>query len=142
MLVYPVVIYKDEDSDYGVAVPDLPGCVSAGSTQAEALEAGTEAVYAHLEGLVLDGDPVPEPSALETLQAAEEVEEGFQCWAVVQIDPSVISQETSRHNVVLPKWLVTQIDSLGGDRSRFLTDAATRELHRRARVTHGRAHVA
>jgi predicted RNase H-like HicB family nuclease len=35
---YPVVIHKDLDSDYGVTVPDLPGCFSAGTTLDEALE--------------------------------------------------------------------------------------------------------
>jgi hypothetical protein len=27
---YPVVIHKDKDSDYGVTVPDLSGCFTAG----------------------------------------------------------------------------------------------------------------
>ena len=35
---YPVVIHKDPESDYGVTVPDLPGCFSAGETLDEALE--------------------------------------------------------------------------------------------------------
>lgn len=26
---YPIFIHKDKDSDYGVIVPDLPGCFSA-----------------------------------------------------------------------------------------------------------------
>ena len=85
---------------------------------------------------------VPEPSTLEALQGAVDVEEGFQCWAVVQVDPSSISQETSRHNVVLPKWLVALIDKHGGgDRSRFLTEAATREIRRRVRVAPGAKYV-
>ena len=33
---YPVVLHKDEDSDYGVTVPDVPGCFSAGETIDEA----------------------------------------------------------------------------------------------------------
>jgi HicB_like antitoxin of bacterial toxin-antitoxin system len=32
---YPVVVHKDPDSDYGVTVPDLPGCFSAGETLPE-----------------------------------------------------------------------------------------------------------
>ncbi len=27
---YPAVIHKDSDSDYGVTVPNIPGCFSAG----------------------------------------------------------------------------------------------------------------
>ncbi|MBN0609850.1 type II toxin-antitoxin system HicB family antitoxin, partial [Pseudomonas aeruginosa] len=28
---FPVVLHKDPDSDYGVTVPDVPGCFSAGA---------------------------------------------------------------------------------------------------------------
>ena len=35
---YPVVVHKDPNSDYGVTVPDLPGCFSAGETMDEALQ--------------------------------------------------------------------------------------------------------
>ena len=34
---YPIAIHKESGSDYGVAVPDLPGCFSAGSTIDEAM---------------------------------------------------------------------------------------------------------
>ena len=34
---YPIVIYKDPDSDYGMMVPDLPGCYTAGDTIADVL---------------------------------------------------------------------------------------------------------
>ena len=44
-MLYPVVVHKDSNSDYGVSVPDLPGCFSAGSTLDEALE---PEVSAHL----------------------------------------------------------------------------------------------
>ncbi|MDP6038920.1 MAG: type II toxin-antitoxin system HicB family antitoxin, partial [Candidatus Latescibacteria bacterium] len=52
---YPVVIHKDDDSDYGVTVPDLPGCFSAGDTIEDALAQGAEAVLCHIEGLMIDG---------------------------------------------------------------------------------------
>jgi hypothetical protein len=34
---YPVVIHKDESSDFGVTIPDIPGCFSAGDTYDDAL---------------------------------------------------------------------------------------------------------
>jgi len=37
---YPIVIHKDPDSDYGIIVPDIPGCFSSGSTYEEALNLG------------------------------------------------------------------------------------------------------
>ena len=60
-----VVLHTDADrSDYGVTVPDLPGCVSAGDTREQALANAGEAVLGHLEVMAEDGKPVPEPSSM------------------------------------------------------------------------------
>ena len=66
---YPIAIHKDSNSDYGVIVPDLPGCFSAGSTIDEALLMAREAVELHLQGLLDDGQTIPLPSDIETLRA-------------------------------------------------------------------------
>lgn len=44
MQVFPIVVHKDPESDYGTEVPDLPGCFSAGSTISEVLEETREAI--------------------------------------------------------------------------------------------------
>jgi predicted RNase H-like HicB family nuclease len=66
---YPVIVHKDPESDYGVTVPDLPGCFSAGETLAEALEQVVEVIEGHLEGLLLDGEPTPTPQTVEYHQS-------------------------------------------------------------------------
>ena len=63
---YPVVIHKDKSSDYGVTVPDMPGCFSAGDTLEDALTQAVEAIECHLEGLLLDGDEIPPAQSVET----------------------------------------------------------------------------
>ena len=50
---YPIVIHKDTDSDYGVIVPDLPGCFSAGTTLDEAMSMAQDAIECHIGGLYL-----------------------------------------------------------------------------------------
>ncbi|EEZ3329037.1 type II toxin-antitoxin system HicB family antitoxin, partial [Escherichia coli] len=40
---FPVVLHKDPGSDYGVTLPDVPGCFSAGCTVDEALDNAKEA---------------------------------------------------------------------------------------------------
>ncbi len=45
-------------------VPDLPGCVATGHSEAEVRELIVEAIQFHIEGLALSGDLVPEPSTL------------------------------------------------------------------------------
>ena len=76
---YPVVIHKDKDSDYGVTVPDLPGCFSAGETMEAALDNVVEAIECHLEGLLFDGESIPEPHAIEDHQLNPDFAKGT--WA-------------------------------------------------------------
>ena len=72
IMIYSIVIHKDPDSDYGVSVPDLPGCFSVGTTLDEALENAKEAIECHIEGLLIDGETVPAPQKLEVHQSNEE----------------------------------------------------------------------
>ena len=62
---YMVVIEKGPTS-YGAFVPDLPGCIAAGETEAEAVELIQEAIQFHLEDLRLGGKPIPEPVSKST----------------------------------------------------------------------------
>jgi predicted RNase H-like HicB family nuclease len=63
---YPALIVQDTDDGpddgYGVIFPDLPGCTSAGDTVQEAGVRAVEAAELHIEGMVADGEPLPEPS--------------------------------------------------------------------------------
>lgn len=74
---YPVVIHKDRDSDYGITVPDLPGCFSAGETMDDALAQAVEAIECHLEGLLLDNEPLPTPQAIELHQQNSDYADGI-----------------------------------------------------------------
>jgi len=123
---YLVFIHKDHDSDYGVIVPDLPGCYSAGSTVEDAIQNAHEAIECHLEGLLLDGDPIPFKKALEQHLDNPDLKDGV--LAVVDVDLSKISGKSRRINITLPERFLKQIDEYtknhGGNRSAFLADAA------------------
>lgn len=80
---FAVVVHKDPGSYYGVTVPGLPGCFSAGDTLDEAVESASEAIACHIEGMLMDGETVPEQPPLEELQACEGVEDGT--WALVNV---------------------------------------------------------
>ena len=108
-MYFPIVIHKDQSSDYGVIVPDLPGCYSAGDTMDEAMAMAKEAVEAHIEGLLLDGGPVPAAQAIEEHQAKPEyVDADF--WAVVDVDLSSLSGKAQRINLTVPDLFLRQID--------------------------------
>ena len=52
---FPVVLHSDDGVRYGVTVPDLPGCFSAGDTFDDALGSVVEAIVLHLEGVTEEG---------------------------------------------------------------------------------------
>jgi predicted RNase H-like HicB family nuclease len=60
---YAVMIEKG-DTSYGASVPDLPGCMAVGETLAEVQQLIREAIAFHLDGLKLEGLPIPEPRTL------------------------------------------------------------------------------
>ena len=129
---YPIVMHKDKDSDYGVTVPDLPGCFSAGSTLDEAIEMAREAIELHLEGLIEDGQGVPDPGKIADHQQNPDYRGGT--WAVVSIDPSSLRLRAKRVNITLPERVLDAIDrhaaSSGETRSGMLSKAATEYIAR------------
>ena len=123
---YPVVVHKDPDSDYGVTVPDLPGCFSSGETMDEALNEVVEAIECHLEGMLMDKEPIPIPKTVEHHQSNPDYADGV--WAVVAVDISKLSGKTKRVNITLPERVLTLMDKYatehGESRSGLITQAA------------------
>lgn len=58
------VIYEKTNTGYSAYVPDLPGCIAAGSSQREAAELIRGAIEMHLESMREDGDEIPEPTTM------------------------------------------------------------------------------
>lgn len=123
---YPIIIQKDPNSDYGVTVPNLPGCFSAGSTIEEAIDNAAEAVLTHVEGLLTDNDAVPAPTSVDELKKHYR-DKGI-IWALVEVDFSKLSNKLTRVNITMPENLLSKIDSYatrtGATRSGMLLNAA------------------
>jgi len=127
MAHYIALIHKDAESDFGVSFPDLPGCITAGSTLEEARAMAEEALALHLEGLAEDGDPIPEPSSLDVVMADPENRDGVAI--LVRAD---VKAKSVRVNITLPEDALREIDRFAEDqgltRSGFLTVAAKRMI--------------
>ena len=65
MTAYIALLRKQADSDFGVEFPDFPGCITAGVTREDARSMAAEALLFHIEGIMEDGTPIPEPSGLD-----------------------------------------------------------------------------
>lgn len=126
LMRFPVVIHKDEESAYGVTVPDLPGCFSAGDTLEEALASSQEAILGHVEVLLMDGHAVPKQKPIEEHRANEDFTDGV--WALVDADVSQLSGKRVRVNITLPERVLAIVDEAakreGETRSGFLTRVA------------------
>ena len=56
---FRVRVDQDEDGVFVAEVPSLPGCVTQGSTRAEALDNIREAITVYLESLKEHDEPIP-----------------------------------------------------------------------------------
>lgn len=59
--VFRVELQQEADGRWSVWVPAVAGCASWGSTRDDALRNIQEALQSHLEAMVADGDPIPDP---------------------------------------------------------------------------------
>jgi len=127
---YIGLIHKDAGSDYGVSFPDFPGVVTAGTDLDDARAMAEEALALHIEGLVEDGEAIPEPSTLEDVMAAPENKDGVAILVAVKTE----AKKAVRVNVTLPEDVLQQIDAYaeaqGLTRSAFLARAAKHEINR------------
>lgn len=82
---YPISIEPgDKTTAFGVIVPDLPGCYSAGDTLEEAHANAKESAELWLEAVLEEGGSVPQPSALEVLKEAHP-EWADWLWSAVEV---------------------------------------------------------
>lgn len=62
---YKIIIYwSEEDKVFIAEVPELPGCMTHGSTQATALANANKAVKGWIDTANMFGDPIPKPKQL------------------------------------------------------------------------------
>ncbi|WP_049624003.1 type II toxin-antitoxin system HicB family antitoxin [Frateuria defendens] len=130
---FPVVLHTDDGTHYGVTVPDLPGCFSAGDSIDEALANVHEAIDLHLESLLEDESadlPVVQPISVH--QKDPDYADGI--WAMVDFDTSKYEGKAEKINITVPRRTLRKIDayaaSHGETRSGFLVRVAVEVMHK------------
>lgn len=116
---YPVLIEpRTPTTNYGVEVPDLPGCFSAGDTLDEALSNAEEAAALWIDTALDEGMTIPAPSDLETVKR-----DGWLV-GVITVDPSLLDDTVERINITLPRRVLSRLDaqarSAGESRSGYI----------------------
>ncbi|HTY48301.1 MAG TPA: type II toxin-antitoxin system HicB family antitoxin [Steroidobacteraceae bacterium] len=111
---------------FGVVVPDLPGCFSAGDTAEEAFDNTRAAIEAHVEILAEEGGDLPDPRPLDQWQKDPQYQ-GW-TWGIVDVPVEKLFGPAEKINITVPALLLKRIDEYsertGNTRSGFLTEAA------------------
>ncbi len=125
---YPIAIEPGTDATaWGVVVPDLPGCFSAGDTMEEALIQAEDAITAWIETALDSGQAIPAPSSIDELRAGHAELKGW-LWALVKLDPAMLDDTLERVNISLPRRVLHRLDArarlAGETRSGFIARMA------------------
>ena len=128
---YPVAIeIGSAEQAYGVVVPDLPGCFSAGDTLDEAMVNAEESAAAWIDAALDEGDPIPTPSPLDAVRD----DPRFVGWSfgVVNVGEEILDNEPARVNVSLPRRVLARLDAqakaAGKTRSGYIAEMTLRAL--------------
>ncbi|MEP3350989.1 MAG: type II toxin-antitoxin system HicB family antitoxin [Marinomonas sp.] len=129
---YPVVLHTDDGVNYGVTVPDVAGCFTAGKNHDEALDMAVEAIFLHLESLLEEGEDIPKANTITFHKNNPDYNDGI--WAIVDVDITPLLGKSEKINVTLPHLLISKIDRAVSSnpryksRSGFLAEASKKAL--------------
>ena len=122
-LVYPACIYQNPKTQaYAVEVPDLPGCVTGGSTLAEAIFNGEDTASGWILDKLEDGKEFPSASTMEQIKPNDG---GIVSYLLLDIDAYAEKYGNTAilKDVAIPAWLNTFVESYNLNLSRVLQDA-------------------
>ena len=129
MTDYIALIHKDRDSDFGASFPDFPGAITAAPTLENLRQLAEELLAVHIEGMITDGDAIPEPTSLDDITQLPEYRDAVAVLAVRA--PPVVSASV-RINITMPEVVLKRIDRYaakhGLTRSGFLLRAAQHDM--------------
>jgi len=137
---YRAFIIQDEgdrsQDGYGVVFPDLSGCTSSGDTVEQAYEHAFEALALHVEGMIEEGSPLPEPSPFNA---------PLPCWLSGMpgkitrtiLVPVKLPGRSVRISATMDRGLLARLDAMavtsGETRSGYIAQAVRERMERQSR---------
>ena len=124
-------IFTYEEDGVHVVFPDLPGCVTFGKEEEEAVQMAREVLALHLYGMEQDGDEIPQPSPLRTL-AKEEVLQSNEVFMLVEAFMPAFREKQSKRFVKktlsIPYWMNAEAERIGVNFSQTLQNALAEKI--------------
>ena len=122
-----IAVFAYYEDGISVTFPDLPGCVSHGENEEEAIKCAKEALALHMWGMEQDGDPIPDPSGLRSI----EMKNGEMAMLVEVFMPPFREKQNSRFvkkTLSIPYWLNAEAENKGVNFSKVLQRALMDQL--------------
>lgn len=132
MIYYPAALFQDKGQpNYGVIIPDLPGCYPVGDSIEEAIADAKAAAAFHIEGMINEGMAFEtQPQSIETHRQNPDFADAV-AWVVIDIDEAAFTKPV-RFNVSWPEYLLAEVDAYAAvrheTRSGFLAKAAQQAM--------------
>jgi predicted RNase H-like HicB family nuclease len=121
--IFPAIFTYEEDGGISVSFPDLPGCLTCGDNQEEALLMAQDALRGHLATLEDLQREIPKASDIRKIEkdSGEEI-------VIVEAWMLPLRHKTVRKNLTIPAYLATAADQAGINFSQVLSEALRSEL--------------
>ena len=124
-------IFSYEEDGVHVVFPDLPGCITFGADEDEAVRMAREALALHIYGMEQDGDEIPQPSSLRMLAEQEDLQENEVFMLVEAFMPTFRERESKRFvkkTLSIPYWMNAEAERVGLNFSQTLQNAIAQKL--------------
>ena len=125
-------IFSYEEDGVHVVFPDLPGCITFGADEDEAVRMAREALALHIYGMEQDGDEIPQPSSLRMLAEQEDLQENEVFMLVEAFMPTFRERESKRFvkkTLSIPYWMNAEAERVGLNFSQTLQNAIAQKLY-------------
>lgn len=134
---YPACFFKEEDG-YSVIFPDLNHLATCGDTLEEALAMAIDCLAGYLYTCQRDGESVPEPSALESINPADVAKDLYEELGeyfvnIVTVDVAEYAkahfEKSVKKTLTIPAWLNAAALEQNINFSQVLQEALKERLH-------------
>jgi predicted RNase H-like HicB family nuclease len=127
-----IAIFTFADDGVHIVFPDLPGCVSFGKDEDEAVNMAKDVLKLHMYGMEQDGDEIPDASKIKEI-AKEEALESNEAFVVVEVFMPPFREKQSKRFVKktlsIPYWLNAEAEMYGINFSQTLQNAIKKQLN-------------
>ena len=124
-------IFSYEKDGVHVVFPDLPGCITFGVDEEEAVRMAREALALHIYGMEQDGEAIPQPSPLRILAEQEELQRNEMFFLVEAFMPAFREKQNKRFvkkTLSIPYWMNAEAERIGLNFSQTLQNAIVQKL--------------